>query len=475
MSSSPRESPKGDDIPYVVTLLGRVLSSQLGESGFARVEAIRRTSHAFQESPHGSEAESALARELDALLDVELPVALDVIRSFSYYSQLLNIAEDVPLARGGQRGEKGSLVSAFSALRSAGVRSDAVRSWLKDACISPVLTAHPTEVQRRSILEVERELGRTLLARERVGGANSAGELAALDAHLFRLVLRLWQTAMLRLVKLTVADEVNNALNFYARTFVHAVPAVYADIETGLATLDGAVEEKATAAVPTPAASPARFLTVGSWIGGDRDGNPFVNAETLRYAVNKQGAIAFEHYLTNVAALDGELSCSARLIKPSADLTQLAANAGEAPGAAALPYWAHIKDEPYRASRARSQHAIEFSLFLLPHPPHSPFFCLCPLHRDGSEGHLLASCRNSCIPRELRTVCPSARHHARLPDSRSVLRGSSNRKVVARGAPRVGPRGGTPRPAHPRRRSLRVPPRRHGRTAEFQGPRSCLD
>lgn len=346
MASSPRESPKGDDIPFVVTLLGRVLSSQLGESGFARVEAIRRTSHAFQESPHGSDAESALARELDALLDVELPVALDVIRSFSYYSQLLNIAEDVPLARGGARAEKGSLVSAFAALRSAGVRSGAVRSWLADACISPVLTAHPTEVQRRSILEVERELGRTLLARERVGGAHSAAELAALDAHLFRLVLRLWQTAMLRLVKLTVADEVNNALNFYARTFVHAVPAVYADIETGLATLEGAADG---------AASPARFLTVGSWIGGDRDGNPFVNAETLHYAVNKQSAIAFEHYLTNIAALDGELSCSARLIRPSAELTQLAANAGDAPGAAALPYWAHIKDEPYRASRARGE------------------------------------------------------------------------------------------------------------------------
>lgn len=331
---------------YVVNLLGKVLHAQLGDAGFARIEAIRTTSHAFHEAPVHSAEEAAHARDLDVLLNVELPVALDVIRAFSYYSQLLNIAEDVPIARSGAPSGRGSIDGALKTLSSKGVTSAAVREWLSSACVSPVLTAHPTEVQRKSILEVERDIGRALLARERLSADDSSA--AELDARLFRLVLRLWQTAMLRLTKLTVADEVNNALNFYARTFVHAVPAVYAHLESALLAMPDGISRGAGAAPTALPLSLPPFLTVGSWIGGDRDGNPFVNADTLQYAVGKQSSVAFDYYLNAVAALDEELSCSLRLVTPSPELLALAKEAGDAPGASSLSYWSHILDEPYR-------------------------------------------------------------------------------------------------------------------------------
>ena len=350
------------DPPFVVTLLGNVLRAQLGEDGFARVEAIRQMSHAFHEAPPHSAEEASRASELDALLNVELPVALNVIRAFSYYSQLLNIAEDVPLARSGAPSGRGSVTGALQALAQKGVSAATVREWLATACISPVLTAHPTEVQRKSILEMERDIGRALLARERQFPDDEAS-LAEIDARLFRLVLRLWQTAMLRLVKLTVADEVNNALNFYARTFVHAVPAVYAHLEKALLAMPGTSSSRGgknalecgAGAIGnvhhhTSSSSPPLppFLTVGSWIGGDRDGNPFVNADTLKYAVGKQSGVVFEYYLSTVAVLDEELSCSNRLVSVSKELQHLAKAAGEVPGVLELPWWNHIRDEPYR-------------------------------------------------------------------------------------------------------------------------------
>lgn len=338
---------------YVVNLLGNVLRAQLGDAGFARVEAIRLKSIAFHTALTHSAEEASRAAELDGLLDVELPVALNVIRAFSYYSQLLNIAEDVPAARSGAPKGRGSVIGALEALAAKGVSAATVREWLATACISPVLTAHPTEVQRKSILEMERDVGRALLARERLSTDEDA--VAEIDAKLFRLVLRLWQTAMLRLVKLTVADEVNNALNFYARTFVYAVPAVYAHLEASLSAMPTAGNKGAAGAGgagaiangnSTPTLPP--FLTVGSWIGGDRDGNPFVNATTLQYAIGKQSGVAFDYYMSNIATLDEELSCSLRLVQPSEDLLKLAKDATDAPGVAALPWWNHIRDEPYR-------------------------------------------------------------------------------------------------------------------------------
>lgn len=253
-------------------LLGEVLRAQLGDGGFARVEAILAASRAFRSSPGGDRD----AASLRALLDTDLPSQLDVIRAFTYYSHLLNIAEDAEGKASAAAAEaesaappKGSIAFALARLAAGGVGAGAVRAWLAGACVSPVLTAHPTEVQRRSVLECEREVGGLLLVRRRAGGA--LREARSVDSRLRRLVLQLWQTAMLRLAKLTVSDEINNALNFYARTFVPAVPALYADLEEQLEALEGGAQGAggaggaAATAVGRPRVAP--FVQIGSWIG----------------------------------------------------------------------------------------------------------------------------------------------------------------------------------------------------------------
>src|SRR4029453_13459035 len=131
-------------------------------------------------------------------------------------------------------------------------------------------------------------------------------ESAEFNAALHRQVLELWQTAMLRLSKLQVKDEIDNGLAYYRYTFLDQIPKLYAELEARLAPDFG---------IGSAAVSP--FLRTGSWIGGDRDGNPFVVADTLSYAIRAQAAVAFEHYLTEVHRLGGELSLSSRLIRPT--------------------------------------------------------------------------------------------------------------------------------------------------------------
>ncbi len=171
-----------------------------------------------------------------------------------------------------------------------------------------MLTAHPTEVQRKSILDCEREIVRLLTLRDRT--VLTPKEIAEWETDLERQVLSLWQTAMLRLSKLTVRDEVDNGLAYYRYTFLTEVPRLYDALSHGLSRTFGDDID-----VPP-------FLRMGSWIGGDRDGNPFVTAETLEYAIRAQATVAFDHYLDAVHQLGAELSLSARLVEPTPALAR---------------------------------------------------------------------------------------------------------------------------------------------------------
>lgn len=189
-----------------------------------------------------------------------------------------------------------------------------------------MLTAHPTEVQRKSILDCEREIARLLTWRDRT--LLTPDESAEWERSLERQVLTLWQTAMLRLSKLKVADEIDNGLAYYRYTFLAEVPRLYQSLHDDLARRFGQAPE-----VPP-------FFRMGSWIGGDRDGNPFVVADTLAYAIRAQAALVFEHYLDEVHKLGAELSLSERLVHFTPELIALAAD-----GHDLNP---HRQDEPYR-------------------------------------------------------------------------------------------------------------------------------
>ena len=333
-TATDKDLPLKEDTRLLGRILGDVLRAQTGEQGFECIEAIRQTAIAFRRA--GADHAPAVKRELDTLLN-ELPIAqaLDVVRAFSYFSHLVNIAEDVHQNRrrrahalAGSAPQIGSLLHALERVAQARVGGDVLAHWFDDALVSPVLTAHPTEVQRRSILDSEREIARLLQWRDRV--VLTPDESEGLDTGLYREVLGLWQTSMLRLSKLRVFDEIENGLAYYRYTFLAEVPKLYAALERSLRQRLGATAE--------PHLPP--FLRLGSWIGGDRDGNPNVVAETLQHAIRAQARVAFEHYLDEVHRLGAELSLSTQLVTPTAELLALA-HAGH-------DINPHRRDEPYR-------------------------------------------------------------------------------------------------------------------------------
>jgi len=309
-------------------LLGEVIQAQAGADTFARIEAIRQTAVRFRQAksdPAHVEEAAAIRKALDRQLDA-LPIeeTLHVVRAFSYFSQLLNIAEDAQQNRlGGERTQEdsagqGSIAHALAQAMAAGATPQALLAWCARARVSPVLTAHPTEVQRQSILDCERAIARLV----------AQPQSAARDDALHVEVLRLWLTAMLRLSKLAVADEITNALAYFRSTFLAEVPRVYADLEQALGRM-----------LPEEPWLPP-FLAVGSWVGGDRDGNPNVGAQTLEVAVLEQARLILGHYLDEVHRLGRELALSARIKPPPPAIEALAACSGDGSD--------YRRDEPYR-------------------------------------------------------------------------------------------------------------------------------
>ncbi len=318
-----------DDIRYLGRMLGDTVREQAGARAFEAVESIRRAAVAFRRSPvlGSREFEAELAA-----LDVEH--TLHVVRAFSYFLHFCNLAEDVDARRTAEAAHADPpLVAAMKEVAARGTKRAAVLEWLARADIVPVLTAHPTEVQRQSVLGLERAIADALVERHRPRGGHAAHDAA--EAKLRRLVLTLWHTAMLRLVRLRVADEVENGVAFFQSTFLRAVPALAGTLESALVVAFGPGTFGPGA--PLPAGPVLRF---GSWIGGDRDGNAYVDADTLAYAAQRHFEVVVEHYFAAVHRLGQELSLSSRLVAPSAELAALARRADDSS--------AFRQDEPYR-------------------------------------------------------------------------------------------------------------------------------
>ena len=335
MKRSDKDQPLIDDIRLLGRILGDVIREQEGVAAYELVEQVRKLSVAFRRDAD-QEADRALKKLLKSLSGDQ---TVSVIRAFTYFSHLANLAEDrhhirrrAVHERAGDT-QEGSIEVALSRLRWAGIAPKTIAQTLAGSYVAPVLTAHPTEVQRKSILDAERDIALLLAQRDdiqvRAQLYNSAKdaltprELAANEAQLRARVAQLWQTRLLRYSKLTVADEIENALSYYEATFLREIPKIYADLETELGQY--------------PVHS---FLRMGQWIGGDRDGNPNVTAETLQYALGRQAEVALRHYLTEVHYLGGELSLSARLMRVSPEMDALAQRSPDTNE--------HRLDEPYR-------------------------------------------------------------------------------------------------------------------------------
>lgn len=314
--------PLIEDIRFLGRILGDVIREQEGDDAYELIERIRRMAVSYR-IEHDAKAGRALDRLLTKLT---LEQAVSVVRAFSYFSHLANLAEDrdnVRRLRREQAAEAqvdGMLSKTFERLRRGGVDHDRIGELLGRAYLSPVLTAHPTEVQRQSVLDAERAVAQLLSQRDRLA---SAAEIDANERSTRARVTQLWQTRMLRTSKLSVTNEIDNALAYYQSTFLRQIPRVYDQLEQAL-----------------PGREIPSFFRMGNWIGGDRDGNPNVNAGTLQTALARQCETALRFYLTEIHELGAELSMSSMLVPVTPDLQALADASGDDNP--------HRADEPYR-------------------------------------------------------------------------------------------------------------------------------
>jgi phosphoenolpyruvate carboxylase len=323
------------DVRLLGRLLGEVIAEQAGEQVFHHVESARRTSVRARRS-----GTSPVAELTESLGKLDTDDALHVIRAFGWFSLLANTAEDVHheqrrlFHRRLGHAQPASIAAALQELHAENVDLETIRAQIDRLSVTPVLTAHPTEVRRRTVLEGLAHVAKAL--GERWPGDRDDDDPAIQELRV--QILSLWQTAILRLSKLRVADEINESLRYYEASLFEAVPALHHDLENEINKLWPSDEPIAV----------RKSVQVGSWIGGDRDGNPFVTAEVLETATRRQAATALHHHLASLLQLSVDLSLSSRLVEATAALSVLADSSGDD-----SPFRA---DEPYRRA-LRGMHA----------------------------------------------------------------------------------------------------------------------
>ncbi|MEV3904355.1 phosphoenolpyruvate carboxylase [Mycobacterium sp. NPDC050551] len=318
--------PMREDIRLLGTLLGDTVREQNGEDVFDLVERARVGSFRVRRS----EIDRA---ELAGLFDgIDVRRAIPVIRAFTHFALLANVAEDIHRERrravhvaAGEPPQNSSLAATYLKLDAAELDSATVADALSGALVAPVITAHPTETRRRTVFDTQHRI--TELMRLRLHGHTVTDTGRDVEQELRRHILTLWQTALIRLSRLKIQDEIETGLRYYASAFFDVIPQVNAEVRTAL-----------QARWPDAELLTEPILRPGSWIGGDRDGNPNVTAEVVRLATSRAAYTALAHYFTELTALQQELSMSARLVGLSDELAALADACHEAARA----------DEPYR-------------------------------------------------------------------------------------------------------------------------------
>lgn len=337
--------PLRDDIRLLGGLLGDVVREHEGERVFGLVEDARVRAFGVrrQEVDRGSFG--------DTLTGLGTRDALHVIRAFSHFALLANIAEDLHRERrrashvaAGEQAPDDSLAATYRKLAGASIDGDLAAERLAGASVVPVITAHPTETRRRTVFEAQSHIKSLMRERERMtlDQVEDAENLRQIKLW----ILTLWQTALIRLSKITITDEIDAGLRWYDAAFFDVMPQINAGLRTAFDEL-----------YPGKGIGEEPMLRAGSWIGGDRDGNPNVTGEVVDYATRRASETAVGHYLDELAQLEKSLSMSVRMSPTSDDLLALAkrgANAGDA-----------RDDEPYRQALAwvRARLSVTFEAF----------------------------------------------------------------------------------------------------------------
>ncbi|MEE2035400.1 phosphoenolpyruvate carboxylase, partial [Rhodococcus chondri] len=325
--------PLRDDIRLLGGILGDVVRDQAGDDVFALVEAARVASFRIRRS------EMDRAELAGRFASVPTADLVPIVRAFSYFGLLANLAEDLHRerrravhVRAGDPPQDSSLAATYAKLDAVQLDPETVADALATALVAPVVTAHPTETRRRTVFDVQTAVTELMRRREHT---TDPQVLSALDRDLYRHILTLWQTALIRLARLRISDEIDNGLRYYDMALFAVVPALNTEVRRALR------QRWPDAAVLTQP-----IVRPGTWIGGDRDGNPNVDAAVVTTAVDRACATALDHYLTELAALERDLSMSERTTTITPALRSLADTSGD-------DNPAH-SDEPYR----RAVHGI---------------------------------------------------------------------------------------------------------------------
>ncbi len=315
-----KSAPLRRDVRSLGMLLGTVLREQAEPGIYEAVEALRQSAIARREDENGAALLSVGEQAKDPLR------AYQLARAFSFYFELINLAEtnhrkrrrlahqleEPGNAASSGKVQRGSLQGTLRAMRMSGIDLAAALEQLRQICVTPVFTAHPTEVARRSVMFKRRRISDLLEQLDRIPVPGAA--LEQLEASLLAEITALWQTDDVRSARPTVRDEIRMALDYFESSLFDTLPVLYAEVEHALQAEFGAEGVPALADLPL-------LVTFGSWIGGDRDGNPFVTPETTAEALTMARDLLFSHYLRRLQNIFDQLGSSTQQVPVSAELT----------------------------------------------------------------------------------------------------------------------------------------------------------
>ncbi|ALF57548.1 phosphoenolpyruvate carboxylase [Corynebacterium pseudotuberculosis] len=319
-SAGPLSEQLVEDIRFLGALLGEVIKEQEGIAAFDRVEAARQL--AFKISRKESQVEDLVA----LLKDISAADAIPIIRAFSHFALLANMVEDLHDELGrlqrqeaGEQDPDSTLGATWKKLANAGITNEKVSSLLSNFQVAPVLTAHPTETRRRTIFDAQEHMTTLLKKRHAIlsseTNALTTARLEENTRHIRRWLTLIWQTALIRVARPRIEDEVEVGLRYYELSLLTAIPEINKQVADHIQREYGVNSEDALQSL---------LIKPGSWIGGDHDGNPYVTAGTLHYATTRAAETVLKFYVRELHQLEHELSLSDRLTDVSPDLHKLA-------------------------------------------------------------------------------------------------------------------------------------------------------
>jgi phosphoenolpyruvate carboxylase len=357
-----KDNPLRRDVRSLGAILGQVLVEQSGQEVFDSVEELRRLLIEHREtvrrSPEQASSPELMLKAQEIVSRMDLPRAYQVTKAFATYFELTNLAETNHRKRRRRAGKldrehpalPGSFRGTLLRMKEAGISADEAVAALGQISITPVFTAHPTEVARQTVLLKRRRIAQQLERLDRL--PLTAEEAEDCENNIRAEVTSLWQTDEVRLAKPTVDDEIRMGLRYFRLSLFDALPKIYAEVVESFREVYGLELDENT--LPN-------LIQFGSWIGGDCDGNPLVKPDCIRGALETARALILREYLNQVEALSDRLSSSRRQTQVSKELLSRLQHYERTIAGVHLAWGPHNTTETYRRFLSYMFHKLRHS------------------------------------------------------------------------------------------------------------------